>query len=277
MDTPVNASLYGALWFLFDHQGRLPFTALRAEELSRFNLDDYNVLILPPDSGDGRDYDRIISKNLRERIGNWIRGGGVLIGIKGGAVFATRQKAGWASVGYRYVRKRDEERRLVQERPPEPQAKALPPQPPKLEKERAAEELKRKMLRWEEKEEVERREEIPGTIMRLKIDNSHPLGFGYGQEVHVLNDTSPILELSDDGGDNVIYYPEKDFKTSGFLSAENAGKLSHTAYLVREGVGRGHVVLFADTPVFRGFWDGTIRLLFNSIFFGQVGAGGRRY
>ncbi len=101
MDTPVNASLYGALWFLFDYQVRLPFTALRAEELSRVNLDDYNVLVLPPDSGDGRGYDRIISKNLRERIGSWIRGGGVLIGIKGGAVFATRQKAGWASLGYR--------------------------------------------------------------------------------------------------------------------------------------------------------------------------------
>jgi hypothetical protein len=40
--------------------------------------------------------------------------------------------------------------------------------------------------------------------------------------------------------------------------------------LLREPVGRGFVILYADSPIFRGFWDGTLRLFLNSVFFGQI-------
>jgi hypothetical protein len=64
---------------------------------------------------------------------------------------------------------------------------------------------------------------------------------------------------------------EKDnLKLSGFLTAENEKKIAQSAYLLRERQGRGFVVLFADNPVFRGFWDGTTRLLLNAVYFGNV-------
>jgi hypothetical protein len=71
-------------------------------------------------------------------------------------------------------------------------------------------------------------------------------------------------------GENPVYFPKEGIKLSGYISPENEKKLSQTAYEVRERNGRGYVVLFADSPVFRGFWDGSARLLVNAVFFGNV-------
>jgi hypothetical protein len=85
----------------------------------------------------------------------------------------------------------------------------------------------------------------------------------------VIDDTAPILELSAKG-ENPGYFGKDNLKVSGFITPENEKKVTNTAYMIRERVGRGSVVMFADTPVFRGFSDGTTRLLLNAIFFGNV-------
>ncbi len=281
MDRPVSETDYGALWFLFDQTIRMPFSAIPAEDLRGVELADYNVLIFPNDFGTGRGWSRYVDKRLAERIGGWVRSGGVVIGLRGGAVLATKNKAGWSSIGFHYVAEREEHERLEEEREaqaaaaPRPSVAAAPPSPPaerpseKEKIEQAAKELERKLLPWSKKEIEERKEEIPGTIMRLNLDHTHPLGFGYAGQVDVLNRTSPILELTAKG-DNVVYYPKENFRLSGYLTEENAKKLANTAYLVREEVGRGFVILYADAPVFRGFWDGTVRLFMNSVFFGNI-------
>ncbi len=269
-DTPTNSNDYGALWHYFEQQLDYPFTPLRVERLRDVDLSQYNVLILPPDSSDGRGYPRFIDKKLQQKLGDWVRAGGVLIGLRGGAVFATKKKAGLASITYRYVRREDEEERLEEERAAEkPDEK--PAAEKKEEKEAKPEEdLARKLMPYAEREKVLREEEIPGTILRTTLDTTHPLGFGLESPLAVLdNNTAPILELSAEG-ENVIYFPKEKIKLSGFLMPENEKKLAQTAYLVRERQGQGFVILFADTPVFRGFWDSTARLLVNAVFFGGV-------
>ena len=260
-DTPVNPYAYGALWHHFEERLGLPFTALRVETLRNADLDAYNVLILPDDSGQGRGYARVLDKSLISRLDAWVRQGGVLIGAAGGAVFATKKKAGLASITYRYVRREDEEARLAEEREAEKPAG-------KEEPEKEAD-LERKLLRYAEREEALRKEEIPGAILRTVLDTTHPLGFGLGERLAVLNRTAPILALTADG-ENVAYFPADNLKLSGFLSPENEKKLAQTAYLLREAKGRGQVILFADMPVFRGFWDSTARLLENAVLFGNV-------
>jgi hypothetical protein len=278
MDRPVAETDYGALWFLFDQQIGMPFTAIAAEDLRGVELADYNVLIFPGDFGTGRGWSRYVDKRLAERIAAWIRNGGVAIGLRGGAVLATKNRAGWSSIGFHYVRDRDEQERIEEEREAQAaQRPGAPPPPPPAaerlsEKERAdqaAKDLEKKLLPWAKKEIEDRKEEVPGTIMRLNVDSTHPLGFGYSAQVDILNRTSPILELTAKG-DNVVSYPKENFKLSGYLSDENAKKLANTAYLLREPVGRGFVILYADSPIFRGFWDGTLRLFLNSVFFGQI-------
>ncbi|MFB3814706.1 MAG: hypothetical protein ACE14L_11400 [Terriglobales bacterium] len=71
-------------------------------------------------------------------------------------------------------------------------------------------------------------------------------------------------------GENVAHFPKENIKLSGFATADLERKLGQTAYLVRERQGRGFVILFADNPAFRGFWEGTTRLLLNAIYYGNV-------
>ena len=54
----------------------------------------------------------------------------------------------------------------------------------------------------------------------------------------------------------------------GLLWPEAAGRIAHTAWATREGVGRGQVILFLDEPAFRGFTLGTRRLLLNALLYG---------
>jgi Zinc carboxypeptidase len=269
MDSPINASDYGSLWFLLEKQVGLPFSPIRAESLRDTDLNQYNVLILPPDSGDGRSYTRILDKN---RITEWVNNGGLLIGIRGGAVWATKRRGGIASAGFHWVRRDAEEQRIEEERasakPGEPREEE--PQPSKEDKEKQNQaKLDRKLMKYAEREQDFRRELIPGTVLRVNIDNTHPLGFGLPEQMAVLDRTAPILELTAKG-ENPAYFAKDTIKLSGFISPENEKKLSLTAYALRERVGSGHVVLFADNPSFRGHWDATARILLNAIFFGQV-------
>ncbi len=270
-DTPTSSNDYGALWHYFEQQLDLPFTPLRVERLRDVDLSQYNVLILPPDSSDGRGYPRFLDKKLQQKLGDWVRAGGVLIGLRGGAVFATKKKAGLASITYRYVRREDEEERLEEERAAEkPDAKPTTAEKKEEKEAKPEEELARKLMPYADREKALREEEIPGTILRTTLDTTHPLGFGLQSPLAVLdNNTAPILELSENG-ENIAYFPKEKIKLSGFLMPENEKKLAQTAYLVREPQGQGFVILFADTPVFRGFWDSTARLLVNAVFFGGV-------
>ena len=52
------------------------------------------------------------------------------------------------------------------------------------------------------------------------------------------------------------------------LWPEAAARLARTGYAVREGVGRGQVILFAWSPYFRAYWKGSGRLLANAIVYG---------
>jgi hypothetical protein len=285
MDTPTSSTDYGALWYLFEQRLKLPFTPIRTDSLREVDLDEYNVLILPTDNGDGRGYSRALDKKMASKIGDWVRNGGVLIAIRGGAVWASKAKSGLSSVTYHFIRPEEEQARIDEEKatasasatpPASGSAAAAPPSPASdpassatdADKKKQAE-IDKRLIKYADREKQIRSEEIPGTILRATVDTTHPLGFGMNDQMPVLDENAPILDLSAKG-ENVVYFPKDNLKLSGYIAPENEKKVAQTAFLIREVSGRGSVVLFADNPVFRGFWDGTTRLLLNSIFFGNV-------
>lgn len=272
-DSPVSVTDYGALWYLFEQRADVPFTPIRTEELRAVDLHNYNVLILPPDNGDGSGYSRALDKTLTGRINDWVRDGGLLIGIRGGAVWATKYKSGLTSVTYRYVRPEDDEARIQEERAAaakdNKEAAPAEKREPQATDTRKQTELEHKLTRYADRERERRSEDIPGALLHVTLDTTHPLAFGMNDRLAVIDDTAPILELSAKG-ENPGYFGKENLKVSGFITPENEKKLFNTAYLIRERVGRGSVVMFADTPVFRGFSDGMTRLLLNAVFFGNV-------
>lgn len=62
---------------------------------------------------------------------------------------------------------------------------------------------------------------------------------------------------------------EMRLRMSGLLWPEAADRIANSAYLTRESVGAGQVILFASSPTFRGAAKGTMRILSNAMVLGR--------
>jgi len=108
---------------------------------------------------------------------------------------------------------------------------------------------------------------IGGAIFAGDLDNTHPLGFGYGRrEIAFHKNTTDVMERPENPYASVITYATPPL-ISGYASAENQETLEGTAALIAERKGRGSVILFADDPNFRAIWYGTNKLFLNALFF----------
>ena len=112
---------------------------------------------------------------------------------------------------------------------------------------------------------------IPGSVIRLDVDPSHPLAYGMDEEAMALFSRSQVLERTRGGtaggGGQVstpVCYAEADFLVSGWtLGGEEV--LAGYPAAAQVGVGEGQVVLFAFRPHFRGQPRNTFKLLFNAL------------
>jgi len=107
----------------------------------------------------------------------------------------------------------------------------------------------------------------PGSTLRVKIDNTHPLGYGMPAEGLVLFHYSPAFDVVatefNDRNDIVVRYAERNVERSGWLNGEKyiAGKTGMAAI----GYGQGRVVLIGFRTQNRAQTLGTYKFLFNAL------------
>ncbi|HEX2092603.1 MAG TPA: hypothetical protein VHG28_09390, partial [Longimicrobiaceae bacterium] len=70
------------------------------------------------------------------------------------------------------------------------------------------------------------------------------------------------------GEATVRYAPLSRLRLAGYLWPEVPARLAGTPYLWTERVGRGRVIAFAGDPNFRDLWRGLLPLFANAVFFG---------
>nr|WP_106131727.1 M14 family zinc carboxypeptidase [Mongoliibacter ruber]PRY90479.1 zinc carboxypeptidase [Mongoliibacter ruber] len=110
---------------------------------------------------------------------------------------------------------------------------------------------------------------IGGSIYQARLDNSHPLGYGYRtEEIPVYRNSTIFFKPSKDKYQTPVKYTENPL-LGGYISRSNLEKIKQSASVLVSPVGRGRVIHFVDNPNFRGTWFGTNKLFFNAIFFGD--------
>ena len=107
---------------------------------------------------------------------------------------------------------------------------------------------------------------IPGSIIRLDVDATDPLGFGMADEAFTLFARSQVLEqtAAAEGVSAPVCYADSGYLVSGWTLGGDEYLAGQTA-AAQIDVDDGSVVLFAFTPHFRGQPRNTFKLLFNAL------------
>jgi hypothetical protein len=111
---------------------------------------------------------------------------------------------------------------------------------------------------------------IPGSILRVAVDNTNPVAYGFEKQVDVFFDNSPVMEIKPDA-------PQRGVKTVAWFDSETplrSGWAWGQHYLeggsaaLEAALGKGRVLLFGPEITFRAQPHGTFKFLFNSIYYG---------
>jgi hypothetical protein len=110
---------------------------------------------------------------------------------------------------------------------------------------------------------------IAGAIFQVKLDPTHPIGYGYKEPtLSVFKDNTIFLEKIKDPYNAPLIYSNEPL-VSGYITEPNKRTMKNTPAVVATAYGAGKVIVMTDNPNFRAFWYGTNKLFLNAIFFGS--------
>tara|TARA_B100000579_G_scaffold325372_1_gene275162 strand:- start:922 stop:3762 length:2841 start_codon:yes stop_codon:yes gene_type:complete len=282
-----NSYDVGVSWWSIDHHLGIRHSQLNTSILSYADLRRYNTIIVP--SGWALD------DNSKRLLNDWVRQGGTLIAHN----YATRTLIGDNGIGnvkhlsdtfdksedYNF----DLQREIYS-----------------LEDDISKEDVLNNKIDlninypWENEDKIsadlKKRDKwqsilMPsGAMVAGRIDHEHWLTFGTIDVLPVLYSNYPILMTSDNAQAAVrigelVDDPSKEnarainwstipagkdinVRMSGLVWPEASQRIANSAYLTREKVGKGQIILFSGEPNYRGSALGTNRLWLNAVIYG---------
>ena len=225
----IDDNAFGSVWHFFEQELKYPITVIRAEQLGRARLRDFDVIILPDGS-----YGSILSSSTREALHAWIVAGGNLIAVDG----ALSSLAGREGFGLRS--------RSIDT------AQAKLPSNPDL------------LPKYADRERDGLREAVAGAVLQVRLDGTHPLAYGVSNPYYTLKNSPRAYDYLRNGW-NVGYLAPKA-PQSGFIGSRVKARVAEGLLFGVESIGRGQVVYMADDPLFRSFWYGGKQLFGNAVF-----------
>ncbi len=240
IDSPFSSETAGQLWFMFDRWVEYGVDRIRGRSFPRLDLDEYDVLILPP-GNPGTVFDSVQT----ERLTTWIRKGGTLIGSESAARFLTKGRSGITGIEL---------------------AKASDAEDSEDDAAENDDIEERFYTRFEDRRDSTNVARISGSAMRAVLDNSHPLAAGMPDHMFSLKFGSDALMPSSSMA--TVGYYDRDQSTvlaSGASSDENKEKLAGKAFAGVQNMGDGKVILLLDKTQYRMFWIGPSRLMLNAV------------
>jgi hypothetical protein len=110
---------------------------------------------------------------------------------------------------------------------------------------------------------------VPGSVLRIRVDNTTPLGYGFEPDVDVFFDNSPVFRVnSDPAARRVAWFTDGSPLRSGWALGQSF--LDGGTAVVDAPLGRGRVLLFGPEITYRAQPHGTFKFLFNAIYYGKA-------
>lgn len=231
---------FGEIQYFFDQDLHYPFTVLNSDRFSIEKLNKYHTLILPNGW-----YNGLLKEQQLKQLKSWVRKGGKIIAIGNACDVFAQSKL------FNLTAKKSDKKDKKKDKKKENDA-----------------DKDTHLVSYADSEREGIKNLITGAIFKTKVDNSHPLGFGY-------NDEYFTLKLSGNGynylknGYNVVRL-EDNTVVSGFAGSKALKKQEKTLIFGEERIGRGSVIYMVDNPLFRGFWDNGKLFFANALFMDNV-------
>jgi hypothetical protein len=274
-DTPTSSLAAGATRFVLERQFGYPVTVIRASSLAGADLSRFHVLILPHAGGFGGGYGTALN-NAAARIQQWVREGGVLIGIGGALSWLSSPQVNLLALQQEQLAREGALAAAPRQPGAAKPAAAQQPSPgaPAAQGAAAAGPVPGRLLTKEEDYEkaVEPDTRLPdavaGVIVRARVDPETWVTAGLPETLNVLVDGRDIYApIKRDRGVNAVIFEAPDrLLQSGYLWEENRKQLAFKPFVVVSNQGRGAVVGFTADPNFRAFHDGLNVLFLNAVF-----------
>ncbi len=116
---------------------------------------------------------------------------------------------------------------------------------------------------------------VPGSVIRVRVNNTHPLAYGLPENLDVSFNNSPVFKLLPDaslkGVNPVAWFASKDPLRSGWAMGKH--HLQGGIAVIEADMEKGKLFLFGPEITRRAQPHGTFKFLFNGIYYGGSSSG----
>tara|TARA_B100000809_G_scaffold216200_1_gene221788 strand:+ start:1 stop:1374 length:1374 start_codon:yes stop_codon:yes gene_type:complete len=251
----VSSGSFGEIWHYFEQQVEYPISVFNSSDFKSIPFKNIDVLILPDGSYGFMKTETLPSAQIKKETSasllikkspppellKWVNEGGRLIVI-GSAMEKFVDQKGYGLVKYeseaikKEAKKNDEKQKLA-------------------DRDKKYGDRKRSKLI----------DNTYGSIVKIELDNTHPLAFGYDEHYFALKLEKNLYPLLPKGW-NVGILKDSRSHIAGFMGHRIKKKINNNLIFGVHEAKKGRIIYMADDPLFRSFWYNSKVLFGNALF-----------
>ena len=252
----VSSRNFGEIWHYFEQQIEYPVSVFHVHQFDKIPLHDFDVLIMPegnytkffkqvtvPSDAVKKDLKSVapIQNKPPSELLTWIKAGGRLI-LVGSAMDKFVDQKGFGLVKY--------------------ESETAKKAAEKYEKEKK---LQDRLQKYDQRDRYKLRDKNYGSILKVKLDNTHPLAFGYDNNYFTLKLRSKVYPYLSKGW-NVGIVENNAAHMAGYMGSRVKKELKNALIFGVQDMDKGNVTYLGDNPLFRAFWYNGNVLFGNAVF-----------